>query len=494
MKLLFVTLLALIIGTYSLSAQIVSDALIFSETNPNITARSAATGNALGALGGDLSSLSTNPAGLGIYRSTEITFTPGLSFSNVRTTFGQDTFGIEKSRTQRSNFLFGSLGAVFTKKLYSDWKSINFGFGINRLADFGRSFKFDAVTYGSRLATIGANANGKTLAELGAYEDGLAYDTYLMDLEYNSNNQYVTALTDDNYVRKTQTVRQSGGINELALSLAANYDHKLYIGFTLGIDFLTFTDNRKYQELEETGSIDFQEMDFNENRTVNGVGANFKFGLIYRINKMFRVGLAVHTPTWFSLTEKYNTEMRGVVYYNNRLIDTTAFSPEGLYKHNFNSPASLSLSLGTVFKKKGFLALELEYLDYSWANFSLSGNNVTIDDERYIDDINEGINNLHQGVLRARIGGELVFDLFRIRAGYRIQTSPYQQGVEGISDLRHDISAGFGIRMEHFFIDLGYVHNLKQFEYIPYSSSTNLQQVKGIATVGSLLFTAGVRF
>ncbi|MCP4437855.1 MAG: aromatic hydrocarbon degradation protein [Aureispira sp.] len=494
MKSILGTIITLLLISSSISAQVVSDALIFSETNPNITARSAATGNSLGALGGDLSALSTNPAGLGIYRSTEISFSPGLSFNNVQTTFGQDTFGIEKSRTQRSNFLFGSVGAVFSKKLHSDWKSINFGFGLNRLADFGRSFKFDAVTYGSRLVTIGENANGKTLDQLNDFEEGLAYDTYLMDLDYNTSDQYVTALTDDNYVRKSQTVRQSGGINEFAMSIAANYDHKLYIGFTLGIDFLTLVDNRKYQELEETNTIDFLEMRFDEYRTVNGVGANLKLGFIYRINKMFRVGFAAHTPTWFSLREKYNTTMAGRVYYNGDLQDTEFTSPEAKYKHNFNTPAALSLSFGSVFGKRGFLGVEAEYVDYTWSNFSLSGNDTNIDDERYIDNINEGIDNLYKGVFRARIGGELVFDLFRVRAGYRIQTSPYQESVAGVSDLRHDISAGIGIRMEHFYIDMAYVHNLKQFEYIPYTSYSILQQVKGKASVASVLLTAGVRF
>jgi len=58
----------LIVCSFLLKAQTLSQGLLFSRNNTSATARALSLGNNMGALGGDLSSLSQNPAGLGLYR------------------------------------------------------------------------------------------------------------------------------------------------------------------------------------------------------------------------------------------------------------------------------------------------------------------------------------------------------------------------------------------------------------------------------------------
>jgi hypothetical protein len=71
----------LILTLFSLTyciGQTSSDALRYSYLHPVTgTARTIGIGSSIGALGGDFSSVSINPAGIAMYRSSEFTITPG---------------------------------------------------------------------------------------------------------------------------------------------------------------------------------------------------------------------------------------------------------------------------------------------------------------------------------------------------------------------------------------------------------------------------------
>ena len=71
--------------TMPLFGQAVADAVRFGSSNITGTARYRSMAGAFGALGGDPSAMTDNPAGIGIYRgNSEISFTPNLSFSHAR--------------------------------------------------------------------------------------------------------------------------------------------------------------------------------------------------------------------------------------------------------------------------------------------------------------------------------------------------------------------------------------------------------------------------
>jgi len=491
----------------NLDAQISSDALLLSEHAHFTTARSLGVGGAMGALGGDMSSMFNNPAGLGIYRSSEFQISPGLQFSGIRTTFVSDTL-LPLSTNNRTGIYFGSIGFVYSEELTGDWKNVNFGLSYSRLASFNRSFAFSGVSTGSRIVnfTEEANNSGALPGNLDPFEEQLAWDAYFID-NPSGGASYVGAATDSNYIKKSQLFRQSGGINELGISLAGNYKNKLYIGGTFGIDFMKQRELKDYEESDLSGNMDFKSLRFREDRNISGVGVNFKFGLIYRINKQLRMGLAIHSPTAYGLNETYDTQLSGAVIWNDTLRTTTAdnpqVSPTGKFEHNFYSPWLFNFNVGIVLgdkdaKTKGFISMEAEYLDYSAASFSLKASDIgaTVADQDYINNVNRAISETYQGVARAKVGAELALDKIRIRAGYRLQTNPYQKSVKGVNDFRNDISLGFGIRNDDFFVDLAYNYTIAGFEYSPYyaTSPTNNPRTVNDLNGGVFLLSFGVRF
>lgn len=501
LTLLFVTIFS------AVEAQVSSDALLLSEHAHFTTARSLGVGGAMGALGGDMSSMFNNPAGIGIYRSSEFQISPGLQFSGIRSTFVSDTL-LPLAVNNRTGIYFGSVGFVYSEELTGDWKNVNFGISYSRLASFNRSFSFSGTSTGSRILNFTEEANNSNALpeNLDPFEENLAWNAYLID-NPGGGTSYIGSATDSNYIKKSQLFRQSGGINELGICLAGNYKNKLYVGGTLGIAFMKQRELKEYEENELSGNMDFKSMRFREDRNISGVGVNFKFGLIYRISKKLRMGLAIHSPTAFGLNETYDTQLSGAVIWNDTLRTTTAenpqASPTGKYEHNFYSPWLFNFNLGIILgdkdaKTKGFISLEGEYLDYSSASFSLKASDVgaTIADQDYINNVNSAISETYQGVAIAKIGAELAMDKIRLRAGYRLQTNPYQKSVKGVNDFRNDISLGFGIRNDDFFVDLAYNFTIAGFEYSPYyaTSATNNPRTVNKLNAGVFLLSFGVRF
>mgnify|MGYP002867772787 CR=1 FL=1 len=97
------TLLLLFLNTVVL-AQGVDDALINAQTCLEGTGRSIAMGNATGALGGDVTATYINPAGIGLYRSSEMTFTTGLQHALTSSIYYNESHLAGKTRVSIPNF------------------------------------------------------------------------------------------------------------------------------------------------------------------------------------------------------------------------------------------------------------------------------------------------------------------------------------------------------------------------------------------------------
>jgi len=488
MKSIFILLTLFFIYSQS-QAQITSDALLFSENHPTVTARSMALGNALGALGGDMSTANLNPAGIAIYRRMELGLSLGALFDNTETNFlGNQT------RDRLSQVSFGNIGLVIAapmRRSRTDWKSVNIGLTFNRIANYARNFTYRGASTGSRIQSFAENSAGVSPANLDPYESLLVYNAYLMDSVLGG---YVPngGVSDSTYTYKYQNVRRTGGVNELGFTIGGNYNNKLYLAATIGVDFMEMNEDRLYQESSD--SLDFRAMDFTETRNVKGTGINLKIGMIYRVNKLVRIGLAVHTPTAYRLVDSYNTALYGEIVYDS-ILQQTNYTMEGVdpyvLQHDLVTPWVFMGSVGIVIPKRGFIGLDLEYRDYGWASFSLLANERTAANNQFINDLNNRVEAGYKGVLKARLGAEIALGLARIRLGYQFQTSPYEESIAGVTDLRHDISAGFGLRWKHFYLDFGYSHTLKDFEYSPYTSSTTFQRITGASQTGHAMLTVG---
>ncbi len=477
------------------NAQITADAFLFSNNSYRATARALGVGNAMSAIGGDVSVANTNPAGLAISRKSEFVISPQMNFGSVNADFGSETMS-----DNRSALGLGSLAIMLSNPLDGKWKTFNFLISYNKINNFNQNMSYSGVTFGSRLQRFAADANGTRPADLNPLESQLAYDTYMIDLVDTSRFIYTSALGDSNFVRKSQFVKQSGYNNELGISAAANYNDKLYLGGTLGIAIVRYKEFKSYEEYEETGSIDFKKMVFDETRKINGVGINFKGGLLYKFSRFFRMGAHIHTPTLYRNTEKYSTLMSGEIIYNGRLEQNTFNSMiQGEYLYTIRTPWTLGASAGAVLGTKGFLGAEVEYLNYKNMNFGVAANDTTanINTKRFMENLNRNVAGVYKAAFRVRVGGEIVATkALRLRAGYQLQTSPYQVKIDGVSDIQQAINFGFGLRTQSFFFDLGYSHFLQQFLYSPYSptSVSNIQNVKAKSVQGLVSITFGFRF
>ena len=103
----------LVLISFNTYAQKAEDGLRYSQSNYFSSARSASMAGAFGALGGDFSSIRINPAGLGIYRHNEISFTQALSFINAEQSLKTENSQKFNVSNDSKSWNLGQLGAVF---------------------------------------------------------------------------------------------------------------------------------------------------------------------------------------------------------------------------------------------------------------------------------------------------------------------------------------------------------------------------------------------
>ncbi len=475
---------------FSTYSQTASDALRFSYQDNGIsTARSLGAGGALSALGSDFSVLSTNPAGLGWYRRSEFVLTPSLLTVNTESKLLEsDDALINQERVSKLGI--SNLGIVVaTRPNGGEWTTFNFGIGLNQVANFNQRFYYDGQSVGSIVNRFQELANGSD--GLDDFEAGLAFDADAL-YDFNDDGIYDSdvEIRPNAEIYKEQTVTTSGSINELSFAFGGSYNDKLLLGVSIGVPFLSYTANKTYKEEDlgedAGGNVPFFDgLEFTENLSTTGIGINLKAGLIYRPIQAVRLGIAFHTPTAYGLNDTYRNTMTYSYTDSDGSRTGDAQSPDGLFDYKFRSPWRIVGGLGVIFGKSGFLSGEVEWADYTGANFGYSGFQ---DAER---DVNNAILNQLQAATNIRLGGEFAYEIFRLRAGFGLHQSP----IQGDDTVNQSISAGFGIRENSFFLDLGYRYYLVQETYTPYlTSEAPVQFVNNDVGNGRFLLSVGFKF
>lgn len=463
--------------TGMLSAQTITDALRYSTLEFGATGRAIGAGGSFGVLGADYSLVGSNPAGLAAFRKSEFTFTGGLenAITDAQLQDGESNL-LEEAR---SNFTIHNVGLVFSgRPIGSKWKTINFGLGVNRIANFNQEFFFNGFSQGSISDRWLENATGyfpDELPSVDPFETDLAY---LGSVIYQTGNTVGTDMYFTDYqgtgvaLEKSQTVRTKGGITEFNLAFAGNYNEKLYLGASLNIPFVNFDEEKRYTESDEADEVPaFNTLLYNEYLSTTGAGINLKLGFIYRVNQMIRVGAGFHTPTRYGLEDSYRSELEYDFTDPNVAPFGLQESPDGLFEYSLVTPWRVNGGAGFIIGKRGFISGEVEWVDYSKIRFDFDGGSE--DDLSYARQLNEDIRTNYQGALNVKVGGELVFDIFRIRGGVGMNGSPY------LNDDNNQMvySGGFGIREKWFFLDLAYQTRSGEENYFPYQLASGPGQV-----------------
>lgn len=485
----YIAVILIIFSCQALVAQSITDAIRYSSLEMSGTARSLGTGGAMGALGADFSVLSTNPAGLAWYRNSEFTITPAFFTSGVTAKLS-NVDDNDPFETSRSNFVLSNFGVVVASQPSSaNWRAFNFGMGINRVADFNQRFYYEGQSVGSIVNRFLEQANSATGLE--EFESQIAYDAGAL-IGPDSDGFYYSDFDNspNALIQRDQTVSWRGSINELAFAMAGNYKDRILIGATIGIPFLSFREEKSYNEEDPgdgaQGNVPFfDNLAFNENLTTTGAGVNLKLGMVFRVNQWVRLGVAAHTPTAFRLEDSYRNDITYVYSENGTPYEGTAESPDGLFEYKLRTPWRLIGSVGVIVKKHGFITAEVEAVDYTSAEMRFAGFES---EER---ETNNQIANTLTMATNMRVGGELALDIFRLRAGFGLLQSPLADE----NTVNSSVSFGVGIREESFFIDLGYRrYNFKE-SYTPYLTSGGEPQIiDRDITSNRFLFTLGFRF
>jgi hypothetical protein len=475
----------LLLGTgliYALSAasQNDIDAIRYSQLTFGGTARFASMAGSMGAIGGDISTLSFNPAGIAVFRKTEISLSPSI-FSQTTSS----TYNNMQSSDRKLNFNFGNIGLVGSwdrSDRGNGWENLNFGFGYNRTNNFNNRISIQGNnTTSSLLDTYVANANGHNPGDFDQFSTGLAWYDYLINpADTNGSNTYNHVIPHYGELQK-KSVETKGSMGETVISFGGNYRNKVLLGATVGFVNARYVEESVYEEVDQADTIkNFKSFNYTQNLTSRGSGVNFKLGAIIKPTDWLRVGASIHTPTNLSFTDVYSSSMKS----NLESVSYDTSSPKGSFNYNITTPYRAMGSVGFIIQKIGLLNIDYEYVDYTYAQLHSSPN--------VFADVNKTIRSKYTSTSNLRVGGEVRFDPFSFRAGYALYGSPFAKD-ENKNASRSSYTAGIGFRENNYFIDIAYV--LTQYTEYSYLYDPSLvSSVKNNYQNSSFMITAGVRF
>ena len=480
-RFLLAGIIATVLGS-TLSAQNETDALRYSRIGFGGTSRYSSMAGAFGALGGDLSVLSTNPAGIGIYRKNEITFTP--SFYNNRIT---STYNGMVSDDTRFNFRFDNFGFVFGGKTGNTegagWQSMALAISYNRLNSFQSNMIMAGDANTSMMDHWVKTSNGSSPSNLDPFNELLAWNTWLLDNVAGDSTRYRDTIPDGTLLYQQKTITTRGGMGEWIFGVGGNYSDKFYIGASVGIPQVKYEESSTYSEeaVNDTAQT-FKYYDFQQTLETTGRGFNFKCGVIYRPIDLLRVGFAFHSPSILKLSDAYQSSMTALLGSD---INADQ-SPAGSYNYTIRTPMRMIASVGVIIGKMGLVSVDYEFVDYSEARLKAA-------DFAFID-ANNAIRSKYTSAQNIRVGGELRFLPFTARGGFAWYGSPYSSGVDNTA-ARMYITGGIGYRDpdDQFFVDLGIVTTTEKSNYYFYDQSL-VNPVANKSNVVNVLLSFGFRY
>ncbi len=460
------------------------DALRYAQTHISGTARSAAMGGAFGALGSDFSSLSINPAGLGLYRRSEFSFSPAITGNSIESNYLGGKYKDDKYQFHVSNLGMVMAGERDAKG--DKWKGLGFGFGYNRLANFSNRYIIQGNNASSSLTDVYlAEAKSLDPSSFPTFGTDMAWNTYLID---TLKGEYFSAMPANISKIQRKSIEKSGGIGETVLSFAGNYNNQLFIGATVGFQKIRYWEESNYSEAPTTDTFAIKGFTVNNYLNTDGNGVNIKFGLIYMPIPFVRIGAAFHSPTYFNLHDNFSSGM--TTSFNNGGGTFNAGSnsnggdDKGSFDYSYYSPMRTVGSLAFIFGQTGLLSVDYELMDYRDARFRASGYSFM--------EQNNSIRDKYRATGNLRVGTEIRFNPFSLRLGYALYGSPFKD--QSLMSSKQHISGGIGYRHDGLFIDLAYVRTMFQEKYYLYNSYFNPNPSINQITSGSIMLTIGTKF
>lgn len=481
---------ALLMGTaFSLGAQDMYDAQKFSSDLYYGTARTVGMGNAVTAVGGDLGSITFNPAGSSVAGYSQISLTPGVSISSNGTVGSILTDGLstpdgfgDNNVTRHPRMTLPSFGAVLNVDTHRSRGLVSYAFGItgNATNNFlGEVFGSGVNSRTSYLGYLAATSDGIASADLNqgdnsyykgyAWQNVSAYQAGLIATYGGYTDKYAGATE---FIDESQNIELAGDIDQrygrltfgnkydIVFNWSGNINNVLYIGANFGITSLEyqFDDYLREQALSaQDFPIEFDDgavRYFNAAKArysydADGAGIYAKFGFLTRLPGGLRLGATIQTPTVLSIKEHWSNDM-SMNYVGESAI--AAESPRGEYNYRLRTPWKFSAGVAWTLGESILLSADYELKDYKSMQFRTGYHN----DDNFSDQ-NWAISQWMGVSHNLRLGAEVKpLPQVALRAGYNLLTSPEKDN-DGKYLKRNvnSLSAGIGYSSQgSFFADL----------------------------------------
>lgn len=447
----------------------VESALLFSRTRPGGSARIQGMGGSQIALGGDYSVGLSNPAGIGMFNRSEITFTPGYSTYNTEAEYLGNV-----DKTTSSKLVIPGLSLVLHMPMNKKgFIGGSFAVSLNRTNDFNRTTKYHGFNDQTSIidsfidiADGGTTDQFQPGGELYNAPTGLAYHNFLIGPESllgGADDKYFTDVrTMPDQREETET---EGAMNQWSFSYGANFKDMFFVGAGIGISTLKFKSAKIYSEdFIDPYLID---LDLSENLSIRGNGINATLGAIVRPVDFLQVGVSFTTPTYYEFTEDYDAKMSTLWdnfdYYGDGSEILTGLSVEtDIVTSDYNLTTPLKFSAGVAFLSKyGIITGDIELTNPAKAKYSSSTPGISFNQE------NEGIKAAYQSVINYRLGGEFRYKIWRLRAGYGVQGSALKDNFD-LDNSIQTMTGGIGVRLKKFYADFALVFSEAKDYYQPY--------------------------
>ena len=462
----------LLLISFDLSGQGVTDAILYSQGPYEGTGRSMAMGNATGAMGGDVTAVCINPAGLGIYRNSEMTFTTGLQHALVQSNYYDNT-----QYAGRANISIPNFGYVLAMPCsnYRSLRYLQFSIGLTRTND--HSYRSSAYGLNPRSSFIDAylqTIDGidelfdstqdpeSYLQNNYAYTLHPAWKTYLIDRFQDSIGFFYNSPIPQGHLYQSDLVESKGRTEEWSFSTSANFLDRFFIGASIGIAHLKRTSTRTYQETPEDPASpqnSFSDWTFTEDLQDKAWGVNAKLGLLYAPTSWLRLGISAQSRTYYSFEETWSTLTASNLIEHGQKEFRQYYSPTLNNDYTFSSPASYTASAAFIIGQTGMVTVDASYMNYGQAK--LSSNLFSF------SDVNDEIHALLKPTFNLRFGTEWRMRQYFVRGGTAYYGSPYGLGRSDQSIKKLALGIGY-VSLSGIYWDFAYELSESRSESSPY--------------------------
>jgi hypothetical protein len=509
-------------------------AQLFSQTGPKGSARMQGLGGGHAALGADVTTLSSNPAGLGFYTRSELNITPSFQLSSNASSYLDRT-----TNGSKSNANLGNIGLVIAgdgRSPYSGWRNGAFAISYSRELNLNTRVAFGGRNNVSSMVDSFAEAannevddfntsvgdfNGDLFRNGSNFEFPTSMYYFGRLIEPAANSKYFLGTEGSSVVDQNFTFESTGSTTQWNFAYGASYRDKLYLGIAMATPRFSYETRKIMNEQFVTGR-EVQGYTFDNNLETQGRGLNFSFGAIYRPNETIRLGASLTTPTWYDVTETTSQGLRvdlvkpltlpngntqadldlinalsragySITTQNGQRVATSiprlTVSPFDV-QYRLTTPLKANGGLAIFFDKKGFISADVEYIGYRGMKLRSDDLNAGGDfsNGEYTNDVKRQF----QNVVNLKVGGEFRNGPVYVRGGVGYYPDAFKNNFDDFDRTRVVLSGGLGYRSNAFSLDFGAWYSTMKRPYSPYTLPDSRDYASAIITNNTLNVSASV--